>query len=1560
MKKSRAPPVWSPFVLPLRVRSILSAVLLTLLAVACLAVVRAAPAFAASADISVSADNPPPPSVPTGQASTYTINFTCSAVVGNSCGSDPTITIPLDVTSSNPATPDPSTWSYSTASTITGLITSQQVVGENLVITLNESALQAGQSDTIELSVTPPNNITPDGTTWQIEPSFQTDSIASVSAATPAEGAASAGAMLSVTKNTNDGGSVYVVGNNVIFNITARCNAGGATGNLYLTNGSLIDALPPELTFVSATPAPTTMPAVGSSGNIEWDYPTAGSLPAGCASGAGGTTAYTVVAQLAAGTPNNTSLTNNATFQGTPLGETTPQSASDPKQITAITSSPGDAGTFLSKTAVGPLSIPTFGYDATYAGNWITPINPRPSTSPGSAEGMYTINIAYPASRAFTTDLADPVPCLDTHSGVVYSSNTPAGAINGAGSIDNLCQHPAFNPTAVRVNSASLASAIADGWTPIAIEPNGDTFPLTISGSAGTSTYFDVPTSPTNEIGNVAAIELPPDTNLTDVSMSMNVWGYGAVSLQGGDDLHDIATATAYPVTGGATTTLSEAADLYIEPSETQLGVLKTFGALGSGTGGTTPLNLTGNVSVAAPLTGNVVMTDLLPFGLSWANPSTSATFNVTPGLGGTAAHVTGTIADLTNFNSTGRELIRITLPASAFTSGYYTITPASANLIDLTVPTAATTYNNTAQLFVTGIADQTLPTCGPGTGTTQSTFESQDPLDLDGDGATTENYCQWAASLTVTPSGPPAFSVVKSVQGDQDSAPKFSPGIGDASQGGSGTYTLTWSSTGGAALSDPVIYDILPYVGDVGVSQGQSTVARDSQFAPTFAAITGTLPTGVTVAYSTSTNPCRPEVYPNASNLTCVNDWTTTEPADPTTIKALRFVSTGTYQPAQSFSVSFSVNVPPQFVNVVAWNSAAADANVTSSGAPLLPAEGPKVGLTAPASPLLPTVATSASAPSVNPGDPFSDAVDVANTGGASGTLGWQLVGPVAPDSNGGCDNADWTGAATVDTGTIPVAGDGTYTTATSDPTAAGCYGYVDTLTGSAWLAPVTTAAGTPGETVLVKPATLSTTASAARMLPGDKVTDSIALTGTGTNPGSGTISWRLLGPIAPAADGTCTALDWSGAPTDDSGTISISGDGTDTTASSAPTATGCYSYVDSLDAPYPGAPAASAAGAAGETVLVAVPSLSTTVSSASVLTGDQVDDAIIVHGTGGQPGSIAWTLLGPVAPAAGGGCAGVSWSGAATAAQGTLAVAGDGTYTTPVSKLTNAGCYGYEATLSGASYGPDVISAAGAGGEVAEATAPAQTQSTVDLTVTKRVNTHTATFGKPLTYTLTVNNRGPDTATDVKVTDTPVTKLRLVSAKSADGSCGHSFPVVCELRDLPAHHHATVTVVAVPRTVGDVVNGAHVTTADPNTASPKSVVSDARTTVLATLELAKRAQVRSVNAGHLAGFVITVTNPMPAAAKQARVCDQLPRGLVFSSASVKTKLRMGTVCWTIATIAPHAHKQATIVVRALGGSSGKLINHATLSGPAIVGRRADAAIKVIPAPPKPTPVTG
>ncbi len=156
--------------------------------------------------------------------------------------------------------------------------------------------------------------------------------------------------------------------------------------------------------------------------------------------------------------------------------------------------------------------------------------------------------------------------------------------------------------------------------------------------------------------------------NLTDVSMSLNVFGYGDASLQGGDLMHDIATATAYPTGGtGAPITGRQSADVAIEPNQTQLGVFKAFGTLKSGPGGddaAEPDRQRPDGGGAprrrgddGPAAGS---------GCSWANPlPRPPTSAVTKGpwrlRHGRSA---GTLQDIPNFSNTVSELIRITLPA--------------------------------------------------------------------------------------------------------------------------------------------------------------------------------------------------------------------------------------------------------------------------------------------------------------------------------------------------------------------------------------------------------------------------------------------------------------------------------------------------------------------------------------------------------------------------------------------------------------------------------------------------------------------------------------------------------------------------------------------------------------------------------------------------------------------------------------------------------------------------------------------------------------------------------
>ena len=133
-------------------------------------------------------------------------------------------------------------------------------------------------------------------------------------------------------------------------------------------------------------------------------------------------------------------------------------------------------------------------------------------------------------------------------------------------------------------------------------------------------------------------------------------------------------------------------------------------------------------------------------------------------------------------------------------------------------------------------------------------------------------------------------------------------------------------------------------------------------------------------------------------------------------------------------------------------------------------------------------------------------------------------------------------------------------------------------------------------------------------------------------TGGAAGTLDWTLLGPLAAGAGRSCAGLDWAGAATSDHGTIAVSGDGAYTTPVSAPVATGCYSYSEQLSGSSFASTVSSPAGASAETVLIADPSLSATVSSSSVTTGTSVADVIQVTGTTGRPGTISWELRGAV----------------------------------------------------------------------------------------------------------------------------------------------------------------------------------------------------------------------------------------------------------------------------------------------------------------------------------------
>jgi uncharacterized repeat protein (TIGR01451 family) len=104
-------------------------------------------------------------------------------------------------------------------------------------------------------------------------------------------------------------------------------------------------------------------------------------------------------------------------------------------------------------------------------------------------------------------------------------------------------------------------------------------------------------------------------------------------------------------------------------------------------------------------------------------------------------------------------------------------------------------------------------------------------------------------------------------------------------------------------------------------------------------------------------------------------------------------------------------------------------------------------------------------------------------------------------------------------------------------------------------------------------------------------------------------------------------------------------------------------------------------------------------------------------------------------------------------------------------------------------------------------------------DLSLTKSDNPDPVTQGSQLTYTITVTNAGPDSATNATVSDDLTNRVDFVSATASSGSCqgakgkGHGGKVSCNLGTVTSAGTVTVTIVVTPTRAGTIFNTASVT---------------------------------------------------------------------------------------------------------------------------------------------------
>jgi uncharacterized repeat protein (TIGR01451 family) len=541
---------------------------------------------------------------------------------------------------------------------------------------------------------------------------------------------------------------------------------------------------------------------------------------------------------------------------------------------------------------------------------------------------------------------------------------------------------------------------------------------------------------------------------------------------------------------------------------------------------------------------------------------------------------------------------------------------------------------------------------------------------------------------------------------------------------------------------------------------------------------------------------------------------------------------------------------------------------------------------LTAPLGTVTPTLTTTPNPTAVplNSAAPpvLKDSATIAGGNSPTGTITFTLIGP---------------GGTTVDTESVAVSGNGTYTTPLGftlpgTGSVIGTYQWNASYSGDGLNNPVSDNNSTTEQvTVTAANPTLTTTPNTTAITLGATtppvLTDTAILTG-GFRPG-GTITFTLV------HNGT----------TVDTETATVTGNGSFTTPTgfTLPTTgnvTGTYQW----NATYSGDPNNNTASDIGDateqvTVTAASPTLTTTPNPGTATLGTTLQDVATLAGGFAATGSITFRLYAPgVDPTV----------GPAAYTETVPGVNGNGTYRTTVGFATTAtGTWHWVATYSGDPNNNSIVSA-----PLAEpVTIPAQ----ADLALAKTVSNSTPNVGQNVTFTVTLSNIGPDTATGVTVNDLLPSGLTFVSAVPSEGTYS-STTGLWTVGPVTTATPQTLTITATVVSPTAETNTATISASDQ--LDPNGANNSAAATVTpqqADLALAKTVNNPTPNVGNTVNYTVTLTDLGPNTATNVSVTDLLPSGLTFVSATPSEGTYVpGTGIWTVGTVTTATPQTLTI----------------------------------------------
>ncbi|MFN7857798.1 MAG: IPTL-CTERM sorting domain-containing protein, partial [Acidovorax sp.] len=164
----------------------------------------------------------------------------------------------------------------------------------------------------------------------------------------------------------------------------------------------------------------------------------------------------------------------------------------------------------------------------------------------------------------------------------------------------------------------------------------------------------------------------------------------------------------------------------------------------------------------------------------------------------------------------------------------------------------------------------------------------------------------------------------------------------------------------------------------------------------------------------------------------------------------------------------------------------------------------------------------------------------------------------------------------------------------------------------------------------------------------------------------------------------------------------------------------------------------------------------------------------------------------------------------------------------------------------------------------------------------------------GGIFTYTLRIDNNGPDAATGVTLTDTIPAGSTFVGVSTTAGSCSESGGVVnCALGNIPFNSNQTVTIRVRLPSAGVWVNTAtaSATTSDPNSSNNVNNTQFTTATQAADLALVATPSTTSVVAGEAYSYALLATNNGPDAADGSqRITFTVPAGASITATPTGT----------------------------------------------------------------------